>query len=706
LENCISSSESFLKNYSYQQLLDYGTDCRTGEITAGTNLNAQVNNTRHALLKFLKVKNLAIDSRIGEEFGILFDESLAEAASTIKNSNSKKKFLFEIRKWKSYYAGLLQKDNLPPDFASALNFLMETSGTTYSQLASLFPDRKDLAGILIKQWAKYSREPAYRSLPIVYGIEQHFGLPFNTLAGRVTYDYNAGNAVALRKDEFSHLTAHRKYLVAKHLPMNFSLLSIDEQKECVSIICSDFDQKNPYRQLLSESMRNPYRLKGHLIPVGLNEEIEKVTEFKTAEIPPFPYKRKKGARWSVDPEQAGTVGIFITMVKNIGGVLVLPSDKGGLGVPLERLTLAMIMLPQSWRAYMSFMTARQGKLPVNSILRQLTLLYPFLQETYGWIMQSPWLAERLRSVPGLLTAEEVEFAESDWGGFVQKVATELNEILTGLEELSEDGVCSRDSHRPILPILESESPLSILRNAIIDYQDHLPSRHVAPQLNAQMLRNIVFLRILSETALRRKNMVRITWNEDNTGHLRRLEDGHYGIKIPHTEFKNSNSSYFGPKGRKHPYEIKLSKSVTPWIDEYLSHARNFMIEQRSLIANGSKNEPDEGFLFISSQIGKHQRLSYASATIIVQNFSERYLVYNSLTGRGIRGVETFRIHAVRHIVATHVLKQTGSFADAGVAIQDSEFTARKHYARYLPSDRDKKIRKIIIDLMDEEPADA
>jgi len=63
-------------------------------------------------------------------------------------------------------------------------------------------------------------------------------------------------------------------------------------------------------------------------------------------------------------------------------------------------------------------------------------------------------------------------------------------------------------------------------------------------------------------------------------------------------------------------------------------------------------------------------------------------VYNPYTGRGaIRGLLPHGPHNVRDVLATHVLKRTGSYEQAGYAIQDTAETVARYYARFLPNDK-------------------
>ncbi|MGV2481028.1 UNVERIFIED_CONTAM: hypothetical protein IGO34_29990, partial [Salmonella enterica subsp. enterica serovar Weltevreden] len=44
-------------------------------------------------------------------------------------------------------------------------------------------------------------------------------------------------------------------------------------------------------------------------------------------------------------------------------------------------------------------------------------------------------------------------------------------------------------------------------------------------------------------------------------------------------------------------------------------------------------------------------------------------------------------HNVRDVLATHVLKLTGSYEQASYAIQDTPATVADHYGRFLPQDK-------------------
>jgi hypothetical protein len=69
-------------------------------------------------------------------------------------------------------------------------------------------------------------------------------------------------------------------------------------------------------------------------------------------------------------------------------------------------------------------------------------------------------------------------------------------------------------------------------------------------------------------------------------------------------------------------------------------------------------------------------------------FIQRYGIYNPYTNRGaIKGLFGHGPHAVRSVLATHLLKKTGSYEIASYAIQDTVKEVMKRYGRFLPHEK-------------------
>ncbi len=697
----VQSPEKFIGcQYTYRELLDYGTHCRGVEVEGNNNAQQQVNNTRSALLQFLKEMGFSLDSTIGSELGLLFSESRQSFALTIANIHTKKKLFSELGKWQSYYRTLLLIDDLPADFADALALLIETSDTTCQKLTKLL-DPANANNSKIARWARGVSTPTLAQLPYVLKIEEFFNLPPQTLAKRVVFNPISGVNNALSRGNFPRPIGVKYSVLAKYLPINFPSLPVDEQWRLVTCVNDYLNQnKSKYRRELAVLSKIRYGLKASDFQYELLSEMDKLIDFKTQELTPSGYQRKEGSQWRNSPGRKGTVDIFKSMASSVFGVLTAPEEKLGAGVEIRQLSLTHLVLPAVWRLYIAFMKNRTGRIPLGNLKRYLSMTYSWLDLEYGWVAQSPWLAERLEQIPGILTEADVALAKSDWREFIRKIEIELNDLKRQINHLEKNAPPHRDSHIPIKPILESEKPLEILSNAINRYERRIPRHPTAPIASAISLRNIILLRILAETALRTHNLLNLDWKPDNTGQLRRDRNGCYKIEIPWTEFKNPDSSFFGSPKAKQNYVVKLSNRLTPLLDEYLFSVRNFLLERWASSKKRCDTVRDEGFLFVASPQSAGQRTSYDTAKDILVNFSSLELVYNPLTGAGIEGVESFCMHAVRHIMATHMLKLTGSYEIAADAIQDTVETVKAHYGRYSPKDRDKKFRSLITDLME------
>lgn len=75
---------------------------------------------------------------------------------------------------------------------------------------------------------------------------------------------------------------------------------------------------------------------------------------------------------------------------------------------------------------------------------------------------------------------------------------------------------------------------------------------------------------------------------------------------------------------------------------------------------------------------------------------QRYGIFNPYTGRGaIKGLLPHGPHNVRDVLATHILKQTGSCEQASYAILDTPELVAEHYGRFLPQDKSALAAKIL-----------
>ena len=139
-------------------------------------------------------------------------------------------------------------------------------------------------------------------------------------------------------------------------------------------------------------------------------------------------------------------------------------------------------------------------------------------------------------------------------------------------------------------------------------------------------------------------------------------------------FKNSGSAYFS----RRPFRLLLPDlgGLYRWIDAYVGR-------HRPALLNGSR---DPGTFFVktvktsSRDAAYNQHTFYSAWRQVIQ----RYGIYNPYTERGaIPGLLPHGPHNVRDVLATHVLKLTGSYEQASYA----PATVADHYGRFLPQDK-------------------
>lgn len=163
-------------------------------------------------------------------------------------------------------------------------------------------------------------------------------------------------------------------------------------------------------------------------------------------------------------------------------------------------------------------------------------------------------------------------------------------------------------------------------------------------------------------------------------------DGGWEVFIPCAAFKNAGSAYFSKK----PFRLVLPDlgGLYAMIDAYLERHRTVRL--------ASANDP--GTFFIKTVKAKSRDAAYNQTTFYEawRLMIQRYGIRNPWTGRGaIEGLLPHGPHSVRDVLATHVLKVTGSYEQASYAIQDTPKTVADHYGRFLPQDKAALAAKVL-----------
>ena len=523
------------------------------------------------------------------------------------------------------------------------------------------------------------------SLKVLDIIEHRYRLEAGYLRSRLS---RRRALRGLLPPEVPHAQSRR---LAWHLPDDFDERSATEQEEILawvhSTILSGGTAYHRYHSTVSKH-RFALRFDGSgplelAAPEHLRAEMDALLRFKSATLTDIGYQRS--GVWG--PETASQRGEHLALL--FGALAAMPDDEvSGLGVPREHLTFGLLVLPSVWDWYVQWRERRRGFF--TGWEREMLLLgAAFSRNQTGWVRQSPWLAERLCPIPGIVTQQDIDRMRGDWDGACEQVH---RHALARSKEIERVARIHRDPFEPILPILEAVSPVGEYRRITEEILNRMPDEKRYPRAAAEAVRSFLMLRLGLHLGVRQKNLRQLLLcrrgspvtperelENRRCGELRWSDrEGGWEVFIPCVAFKNSGSAYFS----KRPFRLLLPDlgGLYGWIDAYVGR-------HRSALLNGSR---DPGTFFVKTVKVSSRDASYNQNTFYDawRQVIQRYGIFNPYTGKGaIHGLLPHGPHSVRDVLATHVLKQTGSYEQASYAIQDTPATVADHYGRFLPQDK-------------------
>jgi hypothetical protein len=319
----------------------------------------------------------------------------------------------------------------------------------------------------------------------------------------------------------------------------------------------------------------------------------------------------------------------------------------------------------------------------------LRLIASLTREETGWIRQTPKLARRMSPIPHLVSPEDIARAQDDWPAACDAIYAHA---VARAKEIERVAQVHRDPFEPILPILEADSPVGEYRKITDEILRTLPDERRYPRRTAEAIRSFLLLRLGLHLGLRQKNLRQLMVclpgqtprTERQLETLRRGElrwndraEG-WEVLIPAVAFKNAESSFFAGK----PFRL-----ILPDLGDLYRHLSAYIRRHRAaLLAEAD----DPGTLFVKTVKRSSKDASYDQTTIYEawRLTIQRYGIWNPYTERGvIKGLLPHGPHNVRDVLATHILKQTGSYEQASYAIQDTPEMVAKHYGRFFPQDK-------------------
>lgn len=604
----------------------------------------------------------------------------------------------------------------PPTFQEALALHVRRHGETICGLHSALRHQgHTIERSTLLQWAAGKKFPrAVASLAILHQIERRYRLPEGYFRSKLP---NQCRATSGHRTLKGISDAERRRL-AWHLPDDFDSRPAAERREILdwvrTVIVSG---STDYRRYQAEALRNRFAVRFPSLtgrkplkevhgedqhddrfmdevelelldanidaPPALAAEVAQLIRFKTSTLTDIGFQRNGVWNEYTASQKIEHLGLLF------GALAASPKGKiQGLGVRSKNLTMGMLIFPAVWDWYIQWREARRGCYTAWEV-NMLQLGLSLARAETGWLRQNPALGDQLRPIPGLVSEDEITAARADWSGACDQF---YRYGTARVKEIQRVAIVHRDPFEPIMVVLESESPVGTYRLITEEIMRLMPDPQRYPRTAAESVRSFLILRFGLHLGLRQKNLRELLvcprgtppTSERNLASRKRGElrwsarDDGWEVFIPASAFKNSHSSFFG----KMPFRLILPDLLGLYrqIDDYLNVHRAVLL--------GAAEDPETFFVKTvkakSRDAAYDQNTFYEAWRLIIQ----RYGIYNPYTKRGaIKGLLPHGPHNVRDVLATHILKQTGSYEQASYAIQDTADTVAKHYGRFLPQDK-------------------
>lgn len=595
----------------------------------------------------------------------------------------------------------------PPEFHEALTLHMRRHREGARRLRNAVAAAGDTFNwTTIRAWRRGQKQPqSAGSFELLGRIEARYSLPAGYFRAKLLHPARAVTGNRLRGVKESE----RRRLIW-HLPDDFDRRPLKEQEESLSwvrrVIISGSTE---YRRFQANALRDRYALRFpdamgsdddesagadpdlcsvRDAPLLLRQEMTDLVAFKTATLTSVGYQRSGVWGSETASQKVEHLGLLF-------GALVAPPDGRvkGLGIDPRALTFALLVFPAVWDWYVQWRERRRGfytKWEVD----MLRLAIALSRKDVGWLRQSPGLADRLTAVPGLVSAGDVSSARDDWSSACDRMNAHG---LVRAKEIDRVARVHRDPFEPILPILEADSPVGQYRAITEEILRLMPAASRYPKGAAESVRSFLMLRLGLHLGVRQKNLRQLLFQPRGNGPTpervlegqRRGElrwsdrDGGWEVLIPSSAFKNARSSYFSQKS---------FRLVLPDLARLYEFIETYLARHRTVLLAGAE-DPRTFFVKTmktsSRSAAYDQNTFYEAWRLIIQ----RYGIFNPYTGRGaVKGLLPHGPHNVRDVLATHILKQTGSYEQASYAIQDTPETVAHHYGRFLPLLSQKPLR--------------
>jgi len=414
-----------------------------------------------------------------------------------------------------------------------------------------------------------------------------------------------------------------------------------------------------YGKYLAICKKDPYRLKPSEFSEELRAQWRALLDFKTdmwglwASI--VTQKGKLSRRWhcmpfprpmraddwvaTVNGQWCPSAKINFEVLSNFLGWLARDASKGGGGLSIEQVqTMAWFVDAQYLRNYCEWLITRGGGIS-SAVTRVLTFAAAHCQPERGFLWHSPEIGHR------------AGYSTEDWRA---QCAQAFAAYRLAQKNFKTRVSTKRNPFDRVASLIALDEPMK----AVWDAMDRMRQDRPPPGGEAELVwaRNYLLLGLFASNPLRVRNMKELTWRDDNTGDLRKDPDGHYRIFIPGPRMKNRYGFALS-----RDYDVPVQTALTAIIDEYLERYWPRLTKGRTDRIFVGTTDPERVWNYLPD-------------------------AFYDITTKCFVGTPGFRPHAMRHITATALIKETGGFTAAALVLHDKESTVRQHYGFVVGND--------------------
>lgn len=618
----------------------------------GMPAQASLDNANSALRKFCRAITTDMDARVGNTLRDDFDESLKLYREQLERAGNQRKSINNEASLMSVWARLIRtldhegatEEGTITPFQARLNELFDTRADMFR-----IAKRAAVSWRTLRNW-------------------KNGAMPKSESDGALR---RLATACGLAPDSLIKLLP---FAVGRRLECSVPVVEILSRKRNGKLCRSPYLLKPHQIKGVNESFKDEWRgFLMHKVRLG------KATADGAPSAKPSIRDRIRAAKehkpderdrvWRTRPADDYTTDSLPPWVNTIGGLVAPSANKnfkdvtaylgwlrlepaeGGCGVPIEQLSMGMLVDEERLDAFLEWHAERVGSVNAGTI-GFIANIRSYMRAETGYL----WLSTEI--------GRRMGFDEAAWRARCEKLNDAMGLWLCQYSSIREP---ARDPALPLKPLLDLPRPLQGFRDAINRYSKEV--RRSAHQ-RASQARDLALLAVSISNPLRLTNIRLLTYKSDNTGHFRTTKMGSgWEIFVPKEEFKNIHGA-----AKYRDYRMPLSEIAAYYLEAYLTKWWGY------LGGPGTRN-----FVFIPK--GKPDK--------VWDNLDTQYA---NVTKRILAplGCPSIRTHGVRYLVGTSIIMATQGNVDlAAAALHDTNKTVEKHYKKLLDSFSARGIHAVI-----------